>query len=120
MVFGVEGLALAVTLTYLLYFLILGILLKPGLNSELLKDFYISLLKILFVSLISGLVASLLFSFLGQYLSMEKVVNLVINAGIAFVVSLICFFSLSYKLKIKEITEVRNILVQKVLNRNKG
>ena len=120
LVFGVEGLALAVTLTYFLYFLILGILLKPGLNSELLKDFYISLLKILFVSLISGLVASLLFSFLGQYLSMEKVVNLVINAGIAFVVSLICFFSLSYKLKIKEITEVRNILVQKVLNRNKG
>ena len=110
---------MAVTLTYFLYFLILGILLKPGLNSELLKDFYISLLKILLVSLISGLVASLLFSFLGQYFLMEKVANLVINAGIAFIVSLVCFFSLCYKLEIKEITEVKNILVQKVLNRNR-
>ena len=114
LVFGVQGLALAVALTYLLYFLILAVLLKPGFSSALLKGFYVSLSKILLISLISGLIASLLFNFLGQYFPSEKVINLAVSAVISFAVSFLCFILLCYKFGVKEISEVKNIFLHKI------
>jgi putative peptidoglycan lipid II flippase len=118
LVFGVSGLALAVTLTYVFYFLILAILLKPEFPSSSLKELRFSLFKILMVSLISGLVAFLLFGFFKGYLPSEKVVNLVINAGISFAASLLCFVFLCFKFNIKEIEDLKAILIHKIHKAN--
>ncbi|MDD5760510.1 MAG: murein biosynthesis integral membrane protein MurJ [Candidatus Pacebacteria bacterium] len=118
LIFGVGGLALAVTLTYLFYFLILAILLKPVFSSSFLKEFRSSVLKILFVSLVSGLIAFLLFNFLEGYFPSEKVVNLVVSAAISFMVSLACFLFLCFKLGIKEIQELKTILIRKIYKAN--
>lgn len=114
LVFGVQGLALAVTLTYLLYFLILAFLLKLEFHLVSLKQFYNSLFKILLVSLISGLIALVLFKIFIRYFSLDKVINLIISTAIPFIFSFLCFILLCYKFKIKEINEVKNMLLHKI------
>ncbi len=111
---GVTGLASAVAITYLFYFLILFLLLKPEFSSSLLRKFYYSLGKITCVSLLSGLVAYLSFTLLKGIFPIDKVVNLVIDAGISFIISFVVFVVLCNWFKIKEINELKRIVIQKI------
>jgi putative peptidoglycan lipid II flippase len=112
--FGIQGLALAVMLTYLFYFFILAFLLKPEFSPFLLRQFYVSLMKIVAVSLVSGLVAYLSFSIFQGYFPVEKVLNLVLSAAISFIISFIAFVIMCLKFKIKEIYDLKSILIHKI------
>lgn len=116
---GITGLASAVVLTYLFYFLILFLLLKPEFPSSLLKKFYYSLGKITGVSLLSGLVAYLSLTLLKGIFPIEKVVNLTIGAVISFIASFIVFVILCNWFKIKEIDELKTILIKKIYGARK-
>ena len=112
--FGVIGLAVAVATTYLFYFLILFFLLKTDVPISLLKKFYHSLGKITVVSLLSGVVAYLFFALLKGIFPIDKVINLALCAMIAFIISFIAFVILCDWFKIKEINELKRIIIQKL------
>jgi putative peptidoglycan lipid II flippase len=114
LVFGVQGLALAVMVTYLFYFFILSFLLKSEFSPFLLREFYVSLMKIIGVSLISGLIAYLSFSFFQGYFPVEKVINLVLSAAISFIISLAAFVVMCLKFKIKEIYDLKSVFIHKI------
>ena len=112
--FRVIGLAIAVATTYLFYFLILFFLLKTDVPVSLLKKFYHSLGKITVVSLLSGVVAYLFFALLKGIFPIDKVINLALCAMIAFIISFIAFVVLCDWFKIKEINELKRIIIQKL------
>jgi len=112
--FRVIGLAIAVATTYLFYFLILFFLLKTDVPISLLKKFYHSLGKITVVSLLSGVVAYLFFALLKGIFPIDKVINLALCAMIAFIISFIAFVILCDWFKIKEINELKRIIIQKL------
>jgi len=112
--FGVIGLAAAVAITYLFYFLILFLLLKTDVPVSLLKRFYHSLGKITIVSLLSGSVAYLSFILLKGIFPIDKVINLALCAFVAFIISFVAFLILCNWFKIKEINELKTIVIQKI------
>ena len=111
---GVQGLALAVMLTYLFYFFILIFLLKSEFSPFLLRQFHVSLIKIISVSLVSGLIAYFSFNFFQGYFPTEKVFNLFLSAAISFIVSLASFVAMCLRLRIKEIYDLKSIFLHKI------
>ena len=112
--FGVIGLTVAVAVTYLFYFLILFFLLKTDVPISLLKKFYHSLGKITAASLLSGSVAYLSLILLKGIFPIDKVINLALCALVAFIVSFVVFVILCNWFKIKEINELKSIIIQKI------
>ena len=117
--FGVIGLTVAVAVTYLFYFLILFFLLKTDVPISLLKKFYHSLGKITVASLLSGSVAYLSLMLLKGIFPIDKVVNLALCAFIAFIISFVVFVAFCNWFKIKEIDELKRIIVQKIYGRKR-
>jgi len=117
--FGVIGLTVAVAVTYLFYFLILFFLLKTDVPISLLKKFYHSLGKITVASLLSGSVAYLSLMLLKGIFPIDKVVNLALCAFIAFIISFVVFVTFCNWFKIKEIDELKRIIVQKIYGRKR-
>jgi len=117
--FGVVGLAIAVAITYLFYFLILFLLLKPEFPSSLLRKFYYSLGKITIASLLSGMMAYLSFALLKGIFPIDKVVNLALCACVAFIISFAAFVIFCNWFKIKEIDKLKSIIVQKIYGRTR-
>lgn len=107
---GILGLAIAVALTYFIYCLTLFILLKPIFPSLFLKTFSYSLGKIVVVALLSGGVAFILFVLLQSVFSPVKVINLVVDAFLAFLPSFALFVFLSSKWKIKQIEGLKKLI----------
>jgi len=112
--FGVVGLAIAVAITYFFYFLILFLLLRAYIPFESIKRFYYSLGKITIVSLLSGIVAYSFFALLKGIFPIDKVVNLALCACVAFIISFAVFVALCNWFKIKEINELKSIILQKI------
>jgi len=117
--FGVIGLTVAVAVTYLFYFLILFFLLKTDVPISLLKKFYHSLGKITVASLLSGSVAYLSLMLLKGIFPIDKVINLALCAFIAFIISFVVFVAFCNWFKIKEIDELKRIIVQKIYGRKR-
>jgi len=114
LIYEVAGLAVAVAITYLLYFLALFFLLKTDIPISLLKKFYYSLGKITIVSILSGIVAYSSFALLRGVFPIDKVVNMGLCACVSFVISFVAFVALCDWLKIKEINELKRIILQKI------
>ena len=119
LIYEVAGLAVAVAITYLLYFLILFFLLKTDISISLLRKFYYSLGKITIVSLSSGIVAYSFFVLLKGIFPIDKVVNLALCACIAFIISFAVFVILCNWFKIKEIDELKRVVLQKIYGAKK-
>jgi len=117
--FGVIGLAVAMAVTYLFYFLILFFLLKTDVPISLLKKFYHSLGKITVASLLSGSVAYLSLMLLKGIFPIDKVINLALCAFIAFIISFVVFVIFCNWFKIKEIDELKSIIIQKIYGRKR-
>lgn len=114
LIYEVAGLAIAVAITYFFYFLILFFLLKTDIPISLLKKFYYSLGKITIVSILSGIVAYSFFALLKGIFPIDKVVNLALCACIAFIISFVAFVALCDWFKIKEINELKTVILQKI------
>lgn len=119
LVFGISGLAWAVVTTYFFYFLVIFFLLKTEVSAFLLRNFYYSLKKIIAVSLLSGLVAYLCFTIFKGFFPTERVIYLIIDAGVSFVISFAVFIFLCLKFKINEINELKKIIIQKIYGAKK-
>jgi len=112
--FGVIGLAIAVAITYLFYFLILFLLLKTYVPFDSIKRFYYSLGKITIVSMLSGIVAYSSFALLKGIFPIDKVINLGLCACVAFIISFTAFVVFCDWFKIKEINELKTVILQKI------
>ena len=117
--FGIAGLAIAVVITYLFYFLILFLLLRAYVSFDSIKRFYYSLGKISIVSLSSGIVAYSSFALLKGIFPIDKVVNLGLCACVAFIISFTVFVILCNWFKIKEIDELKRVILQKIYGAKK-
>jgi len=117
--FGILGLAGGMVFTYILYSLLLLYFLRIHVNYSLasLKEFYRKLLKIIIVSVISGLVGYASLSLMTNILSLERVIHLIIDTGIAFLLTLISFIILSNYFQIQEIQELKFLILKRFLNK---
>ena len=106
--YGLLGLALAFSLTYLLYFVILSGSLPSWYFKN--KDFLKSGGKIILASLIGGLVAQGLYSTFCYLFSESRVGIMIIDVLLAFIPSLIVFIYLSYRWHIKQLDGLRLLL----------
>jgi hypothetical protein len=115
MKFGIVGLAGGIIFTYILYFLLLLYFLRIHVNYSLAssKEFYMKLIKIIIVSVISGLVGYVILSLMTNILSLERVIYLIIDAGIAFLFTLTTFIILSNRFQIKEIQELKSLILKR-------
>jgi len=113
--FGIVGLAGGIIFTYILYSLLLLYFLRIHVNYSLasLKEFYMKLIKIIIVSAISGLVGYVTLSLMTNILSLERVIHLIIDAGIAFLFTLTTFIILSNRFQIKEIQELKSLVLKR-------
>jgi len=113
--FGIEGLAGGIIFTYILYFLLLLYFLRIHVNYSLAssKEFYMKLIKIIVASAISGLVGYVILSLMTNILSLERVIHLIIDAGIAFLFTLTTFIILSNLFQIKEIQELKSLVFKR-------
>jgi putative peptidoglycan lipid II flippase len=114
LIYEVAGLAIAVAITYFFYFLILFFLLKTDIPISLLKKFYYSLGKITIVSALSGIIAYSSFALLKGIFPIDKVVNLGLCACVAFIISFAAFVVLCDWFHIKEINELKTVILQKI------
>ncbi|MFA5392317.1 MAG: murein biosynthesis integral membrane protein MurJ [Candidatus Paceibacterota bacterium] len=117
--FGIVGLAGGIIFTYILYSLVLLYFLRNHVNYSLtsLKEFFIKLIKIIIVSAISGLIGYVILSLMTNILSLEKVIHLIIDSGVAFLFSLLVFIILSDRLQIKEIQELKSLVFKRFRNK---
>jgi putative peptidoglycan lipid II flippase len=117
--FGIVGLAGGIIFTYIFYFLLLlyflRIHVKYSLTSS--KEFYIKLIKIIIISAISGLVGYVILSLMTNILSLERVIHLIIDAGIAFLFTLTTFIILSNRFQIKEIKELKHLIFKRLYDK---
>jgi len=120
--FGIGGLAGGMLFTYSLYSLILLYFLRVhvGYSFVSFKEFYKKLLKIIIASAISGLVGYVTLSVMTNILSLERVIHLVIDTGIAFLFSLLTFIILSNHFQIKEIQELKTLVFKRFHNKRNG
>jgi len=113
--FGILGLARGMIFTYILYSLLLLYFLRIHVNYSLtsLKEFYRKLLKIIIASAISGLVGYVILSLMTNILSLERVIHLIIDAGLASLLTLITFIILSNYFQIQEIQELKSLVLKR-------
>ena len=119
--FGIGGLAGGIVFTYILYSLVLLYFLRVHVNYSFasFKELYKKSFKIIIASAISGLVGYAILSLMTNILSLERVIHLIIDAGIAFLLTLITFIILSNYFQIKEIQELKLLVFKRFLRQNK-
>lgn len=120
--FGIVGLAGGIIFTYILYSLLLLYFLRIHVNYSpaSLKEFYMKLIKIIIVSAISGLVGYTILSLMTNILSLERVIHLIIDAGIAFLFTLTTFIILSNRFQIKEFQELKSLVFKRFYDKRNG
>ncbi|MGC8651316.1 MAG: murein biosynthesis integral membrane protein MurJ [Minisyncoccia bacterium] len=119
--FQIPGLAWGMVATYILYTFLLVILLRKHISfsSEKIKSFVHQLINLILVSSLSGLVGFITLSYSAKILSLTRVIYLLLDAGLAFTLSLAVFIMVSLYLKVDEIHEFKILVRNKIYGKQK-
>lgn len=115
--FNILGLVEGIILTYILYSILLFYFLRHDINYffDALKEMYKKLFKIIIAAIFSGLVGYLTLELMSHFLSLNKVIYLIIDSGIAAFLTLISFLVLANYFKLQTLQEFKLIISKKFL-----